>query len=103
MNNILDMTVDEFAQYLSGLNDKVVNFKEYEAKPKDKRSQPRQTRTFMNKGRGNFFAKSQWLSLNPSMHSSRESIIRQTVSGLRELNNTVNTGDKKKNQMRIER
>ncbi len=103
MNNILDMTVDEFAQYLSGLNDKVVNFKEHEVKPKDKRSQPRQTRTFMNKGRGNFFAKSQWLSLNSSMHSSRESIIRQTVSGLRELNNTVDTGGKKQNQMRIER
>jgi len=103
MNNILDITIDEFAQYLSGLNDKVLNFKEYEVKPKDKRSQPRQTRPYINNQRGNFYGKSQWLSLNPSMHSSRESIIRQTVSGLRELNNTVDTGGKKRNQMRMGR
>jgi hypothetical protein len=100
--NAADMTVEEFAQHIKMLSDEVMNFKDY-FNPKDKRSNPRGTRTYMNSKRGNFHGTSQWLSLNCSMNSSKESIIRQTVSGLRELNNTVNTGEKRKSQMRIER
>jgi hypothetical protein len=37
------------------------------------------------------------------MYSSKESVVKQAVSGLRELNNTVDTGKPRKNQMRMER
>ena len=109
MTNAADMTIEEFSQSLGGLNDKVINFKLYEETPKDKRKNPRNTRVFTNAQRGNFHGKSKWISLvshnsrHNSMYSSKESVVRQAVSGLRELNNTVNTGKPRKNQMRIER
>ena len=108
--NAADMTVEEFAQHIKMLSDEVMNFKDY-FNPKDKRSNPRSTRTYLNRGRGDFHAKSKWLTLNgptvgrgvDKMYSSKESIVRQTVSGLRELNNTVDTGKPRQNQRRIDR
>ena len=61
--NAADMTVEEFAQHIKMLSDEVINFKDY-FNPKDKRSNPRGTRTYMNSKRGNFHGASQWLSLN---------------------------------------
>ncbi len=109
MKNTLDMSLDEFAFHLKDINDKVVNFKLYEEKLKDKRKAPRNTRLYTNSKRGNFHGKSKWISLTShnslhnSMHNSRESVIRQAISGLNELNNTVDTGKPRQNQMRIER
>ena len=106
MTNVVDMTIEEFSQSLREINDRVINFKLYEEFGKDKRKNPRNTRVYTNSKRGNFHGKSRWLTLNPSidhMYSSKESIVKQTVSGLRELNNTVDTGKPRQNQMRIER
>jgi len=109
MTNAADMTIEEFSQSLSELNDRVINFKLYEEFAKDKRKNPRSTRLYTNAKRGNFHGKSKWISLvshnsrHNSMYSSKESVVRQAISGLRELNNTVDTGKPKQNQMRMER
>ena len=109
MKNAADMTIEEFSQSLSELNDTVINFKLYEESAKDKRKNPRSTRLYTNTKRGNFHDKSQWITLvshdssHNSMYSSKESVVKQAVSGLRELNNTVDTGKPRKNQMRMER
>jgi hypothetical protein len=42
-------------------------------------------------------------SRHNSMYSSKESVVRQAISGLRELNNTVDTGKPRQNQMRMDR
>jgi hypothetical protein len=109
MTNAADMTIEEFSQSLSELNDRVINFKLYEEFAKDKRKNPRSTRLYTNAKRGDFHGKSKWISLvshnsrHNSMYSSKESVVRQAISGLRELNNTVDTGKPKQNQMRMER
>ena len=109
MKNILDMSLDEFSCHLKDLDDKVLNFKLHEEALKDKRKDPRSTRLYTNRKRGNFQGKGKWVHLtshNPlhnTMHNSRESVIRQAISGLNELNNTVNTGKPRQNQMRIDR
>lgn len=109
MTNAADMTIEEFSQSLSELNDRVINFKLYEEFAKDKRKNPRSTRLYANAKRGDFHGKSKWISLvshnsrHNSMYSSKESVVRQAISGLRELNNTVDTGKPRQNQMRMER
>tara|TARA_R110000803_G_scaffold63777_2_gene124492 strand:- start:3708 stop:4037 length:330 start_codon:yes stop_codon:yes gene_type:complete len=109
MTNAADMTIEEFSQSLSELKDRVINFKLYEEFAKDKRKNPRSTRLYTNAKRGDFHGKSKWISLvshnsrHNSMYSSKESVVRQAISGLRELNNTVDTGKPKQNQMRMER
>ena len=109
MTNAADMTIEEFSQSLSELNDRVINFKLYEEFAKDKRKNPRSTRLYTNAKRGNFHGKSKWISLvshnsrHNSMYSSKESVVRQAISGLRELNNTVDTGKPRQNQMRMDR
>ena len=58
MKSILDMTVEEFSEHLTMLNDKVVNFKN-NFTVTDKRQDPRSTRSYANAQRGNFQGKAQ--------------------------------------------
>ena len=103
MSNAADMTVEEFALELIHLNEKVLDYNaQFKNTKVDKRKFPRETRHYRNARRGNFQGSSNWLTLNPCMHSSRNSIVRQAINGLNELRNNVNTGTKQ-NISRIER
>jgi len=103
MSNAADMTVEEFALELVHLNEKVLEYKDhFENGRVDRRKNPKGTRHYLNAKRGNFQGSSKWLTLNPCMHSSRNSIVRQAINGLNELRNSVNTGTKQ-NISRIER
>ena len=103
MKSAADMTVEEFGLELKALNEKVLDYKaQFENGKVDKRKYPRSTRHYQNAKRGNFQGSSNWLTLNPSMHSSKNSMVRQAINGLNELRNTVNTGTKQ-NISRIER
>ena len=105
----MNKSIEEFAAELKQMNDRILNFKMYEELAKDKRKNPRSTRVYTNAKRGNFHGRSKWISLvshnsqHNSLYSSKESVIRQAISGLRELNNTVDTGKPRQNQMRIDR
>jgi hypothetical protein len=103
MKNAVNMTVEEFALELKTLSKKVLDYKaQFENGKVDKRKFPRSTRHYQNAKRGNFQGSSNWLTLNPSMHSSKNSMVRQAVNGLNELRNSVDTGSKQ-NISRIER
>lgn len=103
MKNAANMTVEEFGLELKALNEKVLDYNaQFKNAKVDKRKFPRETRHYRNARRGNFQGSSNWLTLNPSMHSSRNSIVRQAINGLNELRNSVNTGTKQ-NISRIER
>lgn len=58
MKNILDMTVEEFSEHITMLNDRVLNFKDHFAVT-DKRQDPKSTRSYANAQRGNFHGKAQ--------------------------------------------
>lgn len=103
MKNAADMTVEEFGLELKALNEKVLDYNaQFKNAKVDKRKFPRETRHYRNARRGNFQGSSNWLTLNPSMHSSKKSMVRQAIDGLNELRNSVNTGAKQ-NISRIER
>jgi len=56
--NAADMTVEEFAEHLKMMNDRVKNFKSHFSVV-DKRLDPRSTRSYANAKRGNFQGSSQ--------------------------------------------
>tara|TARA_B100000902_G_scaffold376051_1_gene406693 strand:+ start:2124 stop:2381 length:258 start_codon:yes stop_codon:yes gene_type:complete len=58
MNNVLDMTVEEFSEHIKMLNERVLNFKD-QFTVTDKRQDPKRTRSYANAQRGNFQGKAQ--------------------------------------------
>ena len=50
--NAINMTINEFSNYLSELNHRVTHYYEYEKTVKDKRKNAKNTRTYMNAKRG---------------------------------------------------
>ena len=53
--NVANMTIDEFSNYLSELNHRVTHYYEYEKTVKDKRKDAKNTRSYSNAQRGNFY------------------------------------------------